>query len=180
MLLLDKRKCCSITGHRPEKFNFYAEEKNQKYFELMMKIEECILQAINADKTTFYIGMARGTDMWAGETIIKLREKYKKVKLIGIIPYEKQYNDWNIQDKERYQKLINLCDAIFILGSDFHKNSYRERNQLLVNLSSLLLAVYDIKQKRSGTSMTVNMAKKAGLDQMIIDVSSFSVAYIKQ
>ena len=175
MLLLDKRKCCSITGHRPEKFKFKVEEKSQRYFELMTKMEECILQAMSAEKTTFCIGMSRGIDMWAGEIIVKLRENHKKIKLVGVIPYEKQSDEWSIEDKKRYRQLIKQCNLVFVLGSDFHKNSYRERNQLLVNLSSLLLVVYDEKQKRSGTGMTITMAEKAGLDKMILDAVSFSV-----
>lgn len=51
---------------------------------------------------------------------------------------------------------------------------------MLVNLSSLLLAVYDEKQKRLGTGMTITMVEKAGLDKMILDANSFSVSYMKQ
>lgn len=180
MFLLDERKCCSITGHRPEKFKFKTEEKNKRYFELMTKMEECILQIVKAGKTTFYIGMSSRIDMWAGKIIVRLRESHKKIKLVGVIPYEKQSDEWSIEDKKRYQQLIKQCNAVFVLGSDFHKNSFRERNQMLVNLSSLLLAVYDEKQKRLGTGMTITMVEKAGLDKMILDANSFSVSYMKQ
>lgn len=93
MFLLDERKCCSITGHRPEKFKFKTEEKNKRYFELMTKMEECILQIVKAGKTTFYIGMSSRIDMWAGKIIVRLRESHKKIKLVGVIPYEKQSDE---------------------------------------------------------------------------------------
>lgn len=61
----------------------------------MTKMEECILQSVSAEKTTFYIDISRGTDMWAGEIIVRLRENHKKIKLVGIIPYEKQSDEWS-------------------------------------------------------------------------------------
>ncbi len=53
-------RCC-FTGHRPEKLKRSEEEIKEG-------LEEAILKAIHEGYRTFITGMARGVDIWAGQS----------------------------------------------------------------------------------------------------------------
>lgn len=177
-MILNKRKSCAITGHRPEKLKLSITD--QEFIRFEEKIEQCITYLIENGVTTFYIGMARGADIWVGNVIVKLKQNnFKNLQLISIIPYEQQCSNWSEKDKECYYNLLEQCDVSVILASEYYENCYRDRNELLIRLSDCVLAVvFDEINGRSGTRMTLNMAEKAGLNRIILDVKNFSTVYI--
>lgn len=69
-----------FTGHRPEKLT-----RSERL--IKRDLEKEIKRAINDGFTTFITGMARGTDIWAAEIVLELKEKGKDIKLICASPY---------------------------------------------------------------------------------------------
>ena len=61
------RRCC-FTGHRPEKLTM-AEKK------IKAALEAQIQAAIEDGYQTFISGMARGTDLWAAEIVLRFRDR---------------------------------------------------------------------------------------------------------
>ena len=71
---------CCFTGHRPEKLK-------RTESEICADLESEIRIAINKGFQVFITGMARGTDIWAGEIVLKLRCEGFPVKLICASPF---------------------------------------------------------------------------------------------
>ncbi len=169
LILLEKEKSCAITGHRPEKFSFQTEETNPLFLRMMKWMRKELIRLIEQGVTTFYIGMSRGIDTWAGELLLELKKIYPEVVLVGVAPFPEQYAGWQEKDKKRYQFLSKNCTIFITLFLNHDKTNYRKRNQFLVDMSSYLLAIYDKSQIHSGTSMTVNLARKANLKIITLD-----------
>lgn len=70
-----------FTGHRPEKLN-------QPEKVVIAELEKAIRQAVADGFTTFISGMARGVDIWAAETVLRLRSDGAPIRLICASPFE--------------------------------------------------------------------------------------------
>lgn len=78
----EKEKTCCFTGHRD-----IPENQIQKISETL---EKEIEKLIEKGYTRFAAGGAYGFDSVAEQTIIKLKKKYPKIRLILVLPYHKQ------------------------------------------------------------------------------------------
>ena len=65
-------RCC-FTGHRPEKLNCQEDK-------VKAMLDAAVRQAVDDGFTTFITGMARGVDIWAGQTVLKLRAQNQTLK----------------------------------------------------------------------------------------------------
>lgn len=77
---LRKHRCC-FTGHRPEKLK-------QSESKIRYALEKEIRTVIADGFVVFISGMARGTDIWAAEIVLQLRDEGEPLKLICASPYE--------------------------------------------------------------------------------------------
>ena len=68
-----KHRVC-FTGHRPEKINC-SEKKIKAWLEIEIR------KSVSNGQNVFISGMARGTDIWAAEVVLKVREKNAKCKI---------------------------------------------------------------------------------------------------
>lgn len=177
MIEIKTSKCCAVTGHRPEKLLFLSDETSPEFKKLMDIIQQEILSLIQNGITTFCIGMATGIDTWIGEMIVRLKNDYPELQLVGVIPFQGHDHSWSEQDKIRCEQLKKCCDVVILLAQSFEKDSYRKRNQFMIDMSSYLLAVVDLEQKRSGSCMTVNMARKKGIGRIEVNPFTYKIAY---
>ena len=111
--------------------------------------------------------MARGTDIWAGEIVLKLRNEGFPVKLICASPFpgfdRSLADDW----KQRYRQLSDAADQIQFVSPAYRPSCFRVRNEWMVNRSALVIAVYN--GTRGGTNNTIKYAQKCGVSVSIID-----------
>lgn len=63
-----------FTGHRPEKL-----ERSEA--EIMKDLEKEIRRALSDGMNVFISGMARGTDIWASQIVLKLKKQEVQIKL---------------------------------------------------------------------------------------------------
>lgn len=159
---------CSFTGHRPEKMigrnaNPGAEEK------IKDALRENIVTLAERGVRSFYTGMARGTDMWAAEIVLKLREKYSDIRLTAVVPFTEQADEWPETEKNKYHEILESCSETVVIGEYGQKDVFKKRNQYLVDHSDYVIAVYNPRLIRSGTGQTVRMAEKAKREIIQID-----------
>jgi uncharacterized phage-like protein YoqJ len=64
---------CVFTGHRPTRFSFGYDEKNEKCIRLKLVMAQQIRALIKSGVSTFYTGMALGVDQWAAEIVLDLK-----------------------------------------------------------------------------------------------------------
>lgn len=155
---LRKHRCC-FTGHRPEKLKI-SEER------LTLLLEEKIRNAIAGGFTTYITGMARGTDIVAGEIVLRLREQDSRIKLICALPHPGFGLHWSGGWTERFQKVLAAADLTKTICPTFSYASYQIRNEWMVDHSSLVIGVFN--GKRGGTRNTIDYAERVGVPCEVI------------
>lgn len=155
---LRKHRCC-FTGHRPEKLKIPEDR-------LALLLEEEIKKAIASGFTTYITGMARGTDIVAGEIILRLREQDDRLKLICALPHPGFGLHWGGGWTERFQRVLAAADLARTICPDFSYASYQARNEWMVRHSALVIAVFN--GERGGTKNTLDYAQCAGVPCVVI------------
>lgn len=155
---LRKHRCC-FTGHRPEKLSI----PENKLAELL---EAEIRRAIDRGFTTYITGMAKGTDLIAGEIVLRLREQDTRLKLICALPHPGFGLHWGGGWTERFQRVLAAADLARCICPNFSYASYQTRNEWMVNHSSLVIGVFN--GERGGTKNTLDYAQRKGVPCIII------------
>ena len=156
--VLRKHRCC-FTGHRPEKLSI---PENR----LAKLLEAEIRKAIDRGFTTYITGMAKGTDLIAGETVLRLREQDARLKLICALPHPGFGLHWGGGWTERFQRVLAAADLARCICPSFSYASYQTRNEWMVNHSSLVIAVFN--GERGGTKNTLDYAQRKGVPCIVI------------
>lgn len=121
----------------------------------LTKIKE-VLDRFNLTKyDTIITGACVGIDA----QVSKLAKEYECNQLV-IVPFDQSKTDKSVFEN------IGVNDGVIYLtiGTD-----YRDRNELIVKNSDKLIAFWD-GNKRSGTWMTMNIAKRKGIPMEIIRI----------
>lgn len=169
-------KSCAFTGHRPTKFPWKYDEKDECCTELKAVLAQQIKNLVARGMTDFYTKMALGTDTWAATIILALRESNPTLKLCCVLPCEGQEITWAIPAHVRYKHILHEADSVEYVKRFYDQKCMLEHNQRLVNSSAILLAVYN-GEKRGGTAATIRYAQKAGREIVVIDPLSRRITY---
>jgi uncharacterized phage-like protein YoqJ len=162
-----EHKICCIAGHRPQHFPFGYDENSKEYIKLKKILKKKIEKLIQEGAEHFILGMELGTDTWAAEIILELKEKYPHIILECALPYVAQSIEWTTLQQERYCEIITKCDIKTIVNQEYFPTCFYERNKYMVDKASLVVAIFD--GNFSGTGQIINYAKKKGIDVDIID-----------
>ena len=102
------------------------------------------------------------------------------IKLICAVPYKGQHiKDLSSPvDKYIYSLITQDCTQIIYTSDVRSRSCYRVRNQFMVDNSSRIIGVFKDKTTGSGTSQTIKLAEKAGLDMKIIYLDRNPVFYV--
>jgi len=155
---LRKHRCC-FTGHRPEKLSI---PENR----LALLLEAEIRKAIGDGFTTYITGMAKGTDLVAGEIVLRLREQDDRLKLICALPHPGFGLHWGGGWTERFQRVLAAADLARCVCPSFSYASYQIRNEWMVNRSGLVIAVFN--GSAGGTWNTLEYAGNMNVPYRII------------
>ncbi len=158
---LETIRSCAFTGHRPNKFPWKYNEKDERCVALKAVLKEQIEKLAAGGVTNFYSGMALGVDTWAAMAVLALREQNQAVKLHCVLPCEGQEIKWAVPSQVLYKYILGEADSVEYVSRTYHQKCMLERNQRLVDSAGILLAVYN-GEKRGGTAATVRYALKAG------------------
>jgi uncharacterized phage-like protein YoqJ len=157
-----------FTGHRPPDLGGWNED-NDVAREVKAWLIQAIERAYVRGKRVFISGLATGTDMWAGEAVIALKEQHHDIELYAAIPFPSQASKWAEFNKKRWKRLKEEADSFTILFEDPSKDSptwawaslLHQRNQWMVKNGSVGIAVWNGKEK-GGTFDCLKKAKAAG------------------
>lgn len=148
-----KHRVC-FTGHRPEKINC-SEKKIKAWLEMEIR------KSVSNGQNVFISGMARGTDIWAAEVVLKVREEMQNVKLICASPFPSFESRWNEEWKKRYQSIMEKADYVQFINKVYCPSCFQARNEWMVDCSSKVIAIYN--GSSGGTRNTLMYAKKRGV-----------------
>ena len=156
-----RHKRCCFTGHRPEKLNSSETEIKQG-------LTDAIEVALAAGKRTFITGMARGTDIYAGELILQYRDDDPSIHLICALPHPDFEKRWNAHWQRRYCDILNRADLVKEICPSFSMGSYQKRNEWMVDRSSMVIAVFN--GESGGTKNTIDYATAHGVEVIMVEV----------
>lgn len=145
---------CCITGHR--------KLPRDKIELIRHSLRQEIIAAVKDGYTRFLSGFADGADLLFADAVVELSQLYGHISLEAVLPYKGRLRN---PDTE-FQRLIGACRKISWMQEEYSKYSFHQRNRVLVNASSLVIAVYD--GSSGGTGYTVNYARKQGREIHII------------
>lgn len=154
-------KRCAFTGHRPQKLPFGFNEADEVCAALKRLLHDRIEGLIGLGYAHFLSGGAMGTDIWAAEAVLDLREKYPWIVLEMVSPFDGQADRWSDEYRARHNRLFEEADIVTIISREYTKSCMFRRNRYLVENADMLLAVYD--GQPGGTAMTIQYAKELGL-----------------
>ncbi len=152
-----QRSAC-FTGHR----DLSESEKtlSERLYALLEKL-------VTEEKITdFYAGGAVGFDTIAAKCVLRLREKYKQVRLHLVLPCpnEEQTRGWTASQKYEFKIILSRADSVEYTSDHQYRGCMGVRNARLVERADAHCICYYDKTRKSGTGQTVGMAKKKGLE----------------
>lgn len=165
---MDRETTCCFTGHRPSKLPWGENEADLRCLALKEAIGLEVEKAYNRGYRHFICGMARGCDLYFCEAVQALRDSRPGVTVEAAIPCETQADKWPQPDRERYRRLVGLCDIETMVQREYDRGCMLRRNRYMVDHSSLLIAAFD--GSRGGTLYTATYALKHGVEVVVIDL----------
>ncbi len=162
---MSSRVAC-FTGHRPQKLPWKFDEEDERCVKIKRQTKMEIENTICRGYHTFICGMSLGFDMICAEIVLELKTKYPHIKLVGAIPCKDQSRRWSRDQQNRYKKLIRKLDEIRCIYKKYKEGCMQERNQFMINNSSLVIALFD--GLSGGTKATIDYANKQGKKVVII------------
>lgn len=142
-------KVCAFTGHRRLAGLDFDEHL----------LERVVLNLVKNGVNRFLCGMAIGFDMKAAQAVLALKDKYD-IELVACLPCADQSQRFSARDKQTYNKILERCDEVVVLESEYTAGCMFKRDRYLVDNSDTLVCF--LRKKSGGTYYTVNYAKKSG------------------
>ena len=146
---LRRIRCC-FTGHRPQSLKRIEDD-------IKVDLENSIVKTVAEGYTTFISGMTYGVDIWAAETVIRLKLSNPNLHLIAVIPFPGFDEEWAEDWRTRYRYLLSQAEYVKVMEPVYSKEAYQKRNEWMVNHSSKVIAVYN--GQASGTRNTIRYAR---------------------
>lgn len=156
---MTRENTCCFTGHR-----HIPKERTDEIRAGLLKI----VKILSDNGFRYFVcGGALGFDTMAAQAVTESAQKGLDAKLVLALPCRDQTEKWlKMPDGEEtireYQRLKGLAKAIVYITELHTPNCMKERNQLMVDLSSFCIAFYN-GSVRSGAGQTYRMAQKSGL-----------------
>ena len=169
-------KICAFTGHRPKSFPWKYDETASGCILLKEVLTKQIMTLADNGVTDWFSGMALGVDLWCAQIVLDLQKENPALKLHCVLPYDGQADKWSDSARERYHSILKQADSIDYVSCSYYSGCMIDRNHRLVDSAGLLLAVYN-GVRRSGTSATLNYARKMGRKIIVIDPITRRITY---
>ena len=150
---------CAFTGHRSQKLKYLNKPDDERCMRLKERLNEAVEYVISCNGVTkFLSGMALGVDMLAAEAVLEVRESNPQLTLECVLPCADQSIKWSKKERDRYEKILSLCDKIVTLQEAYTSDCMQKRNRYMVDKADIIIAVWD-KHINGGTAKTVEYAR---------------------
>lgn len=164
---MEREKTCCFTGHRPNKLPWGSDETDRRCVELKEAIRREVEAAYDRGFRHFICGMAQGCDFYFCEAALALREERPGVTVEAAVPCEEQAEKWRPEDRERWERLVGLCDYETVVQRHYDRGCMLRRDRYMVDRSSLLIAAFD--GTAGGTQYTLLYALRRGVETVTLE-----------
>ncbi|MCU7556733.1 DUF1273 domain-containing protein [Macrococcus capreoli] len=142
-------KTIYITGYKPFELGIYKNNQPEVRF-IKRFLQERIKAYIEEGLEWVIIQGNLGTELWAGEVVIRLKKHYP-IKLGIITPFLNHFEKWNEENQLYYQKIISKADYINSVYHEPYKGGYMfsQTNQFIIDNTEGALIFYDEEHEGS-------------------------------
>jgi Uncharacterized protein conserved in bacteria len=163
-----------FAGPRASKMPYKDTSAEYDRLEVVLKAE--IMTLVRIGVSEFYIGGQTGIDTLAALLVLQIKEEIgTTARLHLVLPYKGMQASLSIQQWDDFEWIEQRADTVTALHKEYVPGCYRERNRYMVERSDYLIAVAGKSVPHSGTHMTIDMAKRKGIDIAVIDPVSFVI-----
>lgn len=169
-MALSEEKTCCFTGHRPNRLPWGEQEDRSDALACKALLAMEIEQAWQDGYRCFFSGMALGADLIFAEAVLACQMVHPDVTLMAAIPCEDQTRGWPLDQKERYQNILNSIGPqnTILVQQQRTKGCMLRRDRFMVRHSQRIIALYD-GSSTGGTYYTLGYAMEQKLETVIID-----------
>ena len=157
---------CCFSGPRPKNYPWGSDQACEE--KIAEKLKIAVQDAIERGYRHFISGMAAGIDLFAAKIVLLMRENMpdKRITLEAAVPFPDQTRRWKEETKLEYESILSRCDKVHYIADAFSVAAYKERDQYMVDHSSLLIAVPG--KLNGGTARTIAYAMKLKREVVLI------------
>jgi len=145
-LLEEEKMTCTIAATDYNNIDMSMNESEFEVVTFKQNLREMIWNLHCGGVTDFYINSEYGVPIWAGETIIGLKN-YNDIRLHIIVPYENQCSYWHEYWREKYYKVHEFCDTVRFASIDYSDECFAEADELMADESDMVLIFGDQTEK---------------------------------
>ena len=144
-------KSCAVIGAPPSQFKFKYNEKHTACKRLKRVMQKQFILLYQQGVHDFYIGSSLGTEIWAGEILLRLKEDpaFSAIQLHVLLPYSGHDAAWDARSRTRLSFILRHAFEQITLSQN--SDGYRLMPTKLLERSDLLLAVCDIQSHLTGS-----------------------------
>ena len=106
-----------------------------------------------------------GTDIWAGQIVLRKKESNPDIHLIAATPWPGFARRWNEEWQNQYNDLLRQADITVSVCDHYHKGVFQQRNVWMVDRSNRVIAYYN--GTPGGTKNTIDYAEKKGIEVVV-------------
>lgn len=141
---MKKIKRLFITGYRSFELGI-LKENDPRIAIIKKKLEKEIIHYIESGLEWVLIGGNLGIEIWAGETVSKLKINYSELKLGLLYPFAEFGENWNPLNNEKLKKIENSADFIGYVSKKTYYSAKQMQNHtdFILKHSDASLIVYD-------------------------------------
>ena len=119
-----------------------------------------------------------GTELWAAEVALELKEEFPHLQLAVIPPFAEQEKNWNEEKQEYYHSILSRADFVKPVSNLPYQNpkQFRQANEFLLAHSDGILLFYD-DEKESTVKYIKEMAelKSEEVQYPIFTITSYDL-----
>jgi len=162
---IDPSLTVCFSGHRPNRLPGNGDPEAPEAQKLVAVLQQELKAAIDKGMTAFIHGCMAGFDIYAIEQVIALKPQYPYIKIISVAPYSTHFftkeKCWTPEWVNRAREVFRQHDTGISLAENYRRGIYYERNEVLIQYSSLLICYHD--GGSGGTKYTIDKAREKGL-----------------
>lgn len=153
-------KSCAVIGAPPRQFKFKYNEKHTACKRLKRVMQKQFILLYQQGVHDFYIGSSLGTEIWAGEILLRLKEDpaFSAIQLHVLLPYSGHDAAWDARSRLRLSFILRHAFEQITLSQN--SDGYRLMPTKLLEHADLLLAVCDIQSHLTGSVGTALLCAK--------------------
>lgn len=173
-------KSCAVIGAPPSQFKFKYNEKHTACKRLKRVMQKQFILLYQQGVHDFYIGSSLGTEIWASEILLRLKEDpaFSAVQLHVLLPYSGHDAVWDARSRMRLAFILRHAFEQITLSQN--SDGYRLMPTKLLEHADLLLAVCSTQQSPAGSVGTALLrAQDRRIPVIAVDPDTAEISHSK-